>query len=396
MLGRLDADNRLGPIDGGWIDLACDVTEARWTVGASRDDGVFTRYEAGVATVVVVNVDGRYTPDPDSGPYYDRLSIVTPMRLWMGAGAAPDVPVFTGTVEGFIARDYLEVPVVEFTIVDGVVDLNSYNPAPFIPPVGGGESAEARVHRILDEAAWTAPRAVPTGGPAMAALEFTGSAWTELRAVLEAARWTVFIDGDGTLPVEPYPFDLDPLVDATWGCLPGQARAVDVELAHDITQLRNIVDAQRDVPDAVTYTHRDDESVARYGPRRTSHTLGLANDAVVDEWASWVMVNSAVPQPRVRAMAVRAALDPTGVTWDVIASTRLGDVWNVVYPNLKIARTSWVRGWAHAVRVDPEGLTWETLVVLSTGSLGQQRPGWWTLDHDAYGRLDAGNRLKIT
>jgi hypothetical protein len=79
----------------------------------------------------------------------------------------------------------------------------------------------------------------------MAGLEFTASAWTELRAVLEAARWTVFVDGDGTLRVEPYPFDVDPDVTAVWGCAPGEAMAVDVQLAHDITQLRNIVDASR-------------------------------------------------------------------------------------------------------------------------------------------------------
>jgi hypothetical protein len=394
-LGKLDAGNMLGPIDGGWIDLACDVTDARWTVGASRDDGVFTRYEAGVAHVQVVNVHGHYTPDPTRPPYYDRLNIVTPMRLWAGAGAEPDRPVFTGTVEGLVARDYLDVPTVEYTLVDGVVDLNTYDPAPFPEPgVGVGESASARVHRILDEAAWSAPRVVPDGGPAMVGLTFEQSAWTELRAVLEAARWQVSIDGDGTLRVEPYPFDVQPELDATFGCGPGEAVAVDVELAHDITQLRNIVDAASDRDDAPTFTHRDDTSVARYGPRRSSHTLALQVDGDVDEWAAWVLANSTHPQPRIGALAVRGGLDPTGYTWQVVAAARLGDVWRVHYPDLHIDRTSWLRGWVHAVRADKEGATWETLAVLSTGSLGQQRPGPFTLDHDWYGLLDAGNRLQ--
>ena len=207
-LGRLDADNRLGPMSAGWISLACDVIEAKWTVGASRDDGVFTRYEAGVATVVLVNADGRYTPA--AGAYGDNLSITTPVTLFAGAGAGADVAVFTGTVEGIVARDYLTTPTVELTVVDGVVDLNTYDPAPLDPPVAVGETAEARVHRILDEAGWSAPRVVPTGGPTMAGFTFGQSAWTELRATLEAARWTVMIDGDGTLRVEPYPFDIAP------------------------------------------------------------------------------------------------------------------------------------------------------------------------------------------
>jgi hypothetical protein len=205
----------------------------------------------------------------------------------------------------------------------------------------------------------------------------------------------VSIDGDGTLRVEPYPFDIQPVIDATWGCGPGEARAVDVELAHDITQLRNIVDATADRDGAATFTHRDDGSVARYGPRRSSHTLNLNADGDVDEWAAWVLANATHPQPRIGAMAIRAGLDPTGVTWAVVAGAVLGDVWRVHHPDLKLDRTSWVRGWAHGVRAATDELTWETVAVLSTGSLGQQRPGWWTLDHDWYGLLDAGNRLKI-
>ena len=180
---------------------------------------------------------------------------------------------------------------------------------------------------------------------------------------------------------------------ATWGNGPGLAQPADLELALDITQLRNIVDASRDASGAPVFTHSDDVSVARYGPRRSQYSLGLAVDLDVDEWAAWVVANSAVPQTRVAAMSVRAGLDPSGHTWDVLAYAHLGDVWRVVFPDLFVDRTSWVRGWAHVVRAD--GKTWETLVVLSTGSLGQVAPGWWTLDHDNWGRLDAGNRLKI-
>jgi hypothetical protein len=389
--GTLDRGNVLGPIEDGWIDIVCDVTTANWAQGASQDAGVFTRYEAGVAEVELSNVDGRYTPD--TAPYYGRLSIGTSIRVWVGAGAVPDAVVFTGTVESVVARGYLEVPVVVLTVTDGVVDLNAYDPAPFDPPVGAGETAEARVHRILDEASWTAPRDVPAGGPTMAGLTFGSSAWTELRDVLTAARWQAYIDGDGTFRAALYPFDQDPDITATWGCDAGQGVVVDLEVAHDVTQLRNIVDAARDDPDAVTFTHQSGVSVAKFGPHRESFTLGLDDDGDVDEWARWVMLNSAVPQPRISVMAVAPGVDPTGVTWELLAAARLGDVWQVLFPDLDVDVTSWVRGWRHTVRADPA--SWETLVVLSTGALGQDRPGWWTLDHDVWGVLDAGNRLKI-
>jgi hypothetical protein len=245
---KLDVDAFLGETVGGWAAMTCDVLQASWATGASRDDGVLTRTEAGTADVVLANPDRRYDPLWPSAPFYGRWQIGTRLRIFAGAPPAAPVLAWSGTIDTLTLDGYAAgAPVCHVAAIDAVGRMNARNPVPLATPVGAGESAHARLTRILTRAGVPAASLdVEPAGPPMGATTHVDAPGVEAQQVAQAARWTLWVDAAGVVHVHPFLIDATPVPppDVIFDCTtPGHARALDVAYASDPLQVRSSIDA---------------------------------------------------------------------------------------------------------------------------------------------------------
>jgi hypothetical protein len=361
----------LGSPTAPYADVTCDVRSLSWRFGATRSDGVLTRWEAGSASVVLDNNDRQYLVGDDDSPILPMAGLVIQARIVQGPFASTDWTVqFRGYVNVFaVAFDPLTSDAtLNLAATDGTAVLTAYeNRAAGL--VGAGESASARVTRILNQAEWTDARNIGPGGIALAATDLSGDAWSQLVAVNDAELGAVFIAPDGTATfisrVDLYNRLLS--TDAAayrWGPGDREIRYEDVVIAIDDSQLRNIVDAQR--TGGAAQIVRDNASVARFRPHKVAATVPVNADSDALAWASFVLELSEQPTPRVDAMTVMPRTDPLNL-WPAVIGAQFADHWSVsVDP---VASASWagltrdvlVRGWS--TTVDRED--WTTVYVLS-------------------------------
>ncbi|HZW73561.1 MAG TPA: hypothetical protein VFF43_08425 [Caldimonas sp.] len=357
--GQLDY-GALGSPLAPYIDVTCDVRSLDWQFGATRTDGVLTRWEAGSAVVVLGNNEGTYDVGTDGATLRPTIGVLIQAR---NVGDTAWQPMFTGNANAFVqAYDPATLDcTVTVTATDGTALLASYQAQPVAPLVGAGETSAARVGRILDNAEWSAARDIPAGGRALAATDLSGDAWSQLLAVSDAELGAVYIAPSGAATFRTRETVFNALTSGaapvvSWG--PSATRYEDVTIAVDDALLRNIIDAQR--PGGAVQSVRDTASVQQYLPHRYSNTtLVLAADVDVQSWASLVLNTLGVPFARVDALTVLPRADAAHLFPIVIAAAYL-DRWHVeVDPpgplSESIERDVIVRGWK--ISVDREDWT---------------------------------------
>ena len=320
--GRLNVA-RLGPSEDGWVDLAGDLEELSFDAGATDDDGVLTRVEAGRATLVLNDWDGNWDPTNDQSPYYQDWRLGAVVRIHGNAAEQFDVhnPVtdavgfalfglFTGRVESIVASGHAEEnPVVTVEIVDDISVLTASNP-PASSPTGAGDLLEDRVLRIVENVGWDGNvdlNVVHPEWPDMATYQATTlaqSAWTELLLSCDAGLVAPCMGGDGALYVSPLSPDLSLYRKVKFGSADAdEVPLVDVQVAYDRAQLRNVVTLGRTGGTAVTIT--DESSVTRHGRHDWGRTdLPLENDSDVELIARKILGASSEPAPRITAIEV--------------------------------------------------------------------------------------------
>jgi hypothetical protein len=369
--------NTLGPLAAGWVDLTLWLRELTLTRGATTDDGVLTRYEAGQLECQFHAWDGILDPlNPDS-PYADRLGVGCGLRLvclsrstleTLTPDTSPldlnDYALFTGVanawdIDGFSSEDYTATVVA----ADATADLQGAD-LPAQTPVGAGDDLTGRINRILLEAGWDpdeiAARLIienPAAyNPTYAATDLAGPAWEQIVEVADAANRAAFIDGANNVCVVPY--DPDSLDDTgrfdigwqgvTWGEAAGDILPVDVEIVNNDDQLRNeVVVARTGGP---TFTYRDEGSIAR-NRNRTPATwqktdLPVDNDGDVETFGRFVLAQSSEQRPHITGMSVVPQIlgpMPLEVTVDTfepdgtpIETNAIADLWDLLFQLVSI------------------------------------------------------------
>jgi hypothetical protein len=360
--GQLDVGVLGSPIEP-YSDVTCDARALQWQYGATRSDGVLTRWEAGSAAVVLDNNRGQYPVAADETPIVPMCGLVVNARLTAlanGGTVGAWAPMFTGYVNSFaLAYDGLDATVT-VAATDGTALLADYESPALGAPVGAGETASARVARILDQAEWpAAARNLEAGGQAMAATDLSGDAWSQLVEVGDAELGAVYLAPDGKVQFVTRATLFGQLTGsgapaATFGpdASGGDLRYEDAVLAVDDALLRNIVDAER--PGGVVQSVRDQTSVEKYQPHRyASPQLVLNTDPDVRAWASLVLQSSSAPFSRVEALELWPMLDPLEL-FPLVVQTAYLDAWHVTVdpPGAlpqSIERDALVRGWQHVV-----------------------------------------------
>lgn len=370
---------------GDWVDVTCDVADGvALNAGSDDADGVVTRWEAATATLTLLGAQW----DPWTGVCADLLGPQLPLRVrWRlsdpsdprghvhGLTAAhsasagdphPWVEAFTGHVDNQGYQwdpDTASAGVVAVDATSALVGFDGVEQA----ETGAGESASARVHRILDLALWPADaRDIDPGGVALKATTLADVAWTMLLQVADTDLALLWVRRDGRVSYRPQGRVGE-------GVQIGGRLVVCPDLDDDVqvltmgraqpTVVRNIASVSRtkrtedDVPYTATVT--DSPSVARYGAHRYARTDLTHQD---DDWSTvvagaivaagaWpsaapaqVQLTSQLGDPRVAVSLLSAEPDMAFDVVDTHARTwRCGVVgWDVDVRHHQITGTFWI------------------------------------------------------
>lgn len=388
--------------DVTWSDISAWVRSGSVNRAGSRQQGPLWSYQAGTASVVLKNADGRFDPDNPGSPYAGALNAMVPVRLramWNGI----TYPLFSGFADswndagGNYAGRYAET---NLAATDGQNVLAGVQ-LPAVAAAGAGELTGARVNRILDAAQWytgTGYRQVGTGSSTVQAYTAGDSAWNLMQAAADAEIGELYLDGSGRLVFRGRQQILTDARSATvqgvFGDSIGTVQAdgaeepyAQVTRARDLTTMAN--DIQATIASGGTLQEvQDTASIAKYlFPRSYARSdLILQDDTSALNWAQWVLYVSKDDEDRFDQLTIFPLRDPANL-WPQALGREIGDriqVWRrppgVASP---VVKDCFIRGITHDWNWS-QG-TWVTTWTLQDAS---KYGSFLTLDNATLGQLD--------
>jgi hypothetical protein len=260
-----------GP-DVVWTDLSQWVRSITTTRRFSRD---FQAWEAGTASVALLNQDGRFNPNNLTGPYVTAgvtgIRPWRPLRIRFGwAGVTYDA------YRGYVT-DYPEtieeaspgggVSTVTMLCQDELGSLSRYGGLKLATPVGAGETTGRRIHRLLDAAGHTGVRDIDNGVMTCQATDLSSRALEEMKLTADSEGGALWVDANGTV-VFDNTFALientqSNTVQAVFGDVAGDLPPSDIGQAYNGDLLVNIAAFTRQ--NGITQVSTDATSRALYG-----------------------------------------------------------------------------------------------------------------------------------
>lgn len=191
-----------GP-DVVWTDVSAYVRKGSTNRAFSR--GVMT-WQAGSATIVLDDRDGRFNPSNMSSPYVSAgITQIRPMRpiRITASYASVSYPVYRGYVTdwseswsgGAVGRGDAFTTLAcadEFAILAAVDGLA-------VASLGAGDLAGSRVHRWLDAAGHTGERSIDVGVVTMQATDLSDDTLQGLEATMKAEGGAIYVDAAGAV-----------------------------------------------------------------------------------------------------------------------------------------------------------------------------------------------------
>lgn len=201
---------------GNWLDVTCDtLVPINLKAGATRTDGIVTRWEAATASVGLYG--DRY--DPRSGPWAGKVGPGLPVRIrWRPApstaasvgrlGLPRDAEdwrvVFLGDVQNGGYEWDPATRTANLDCWDRTSNLVAFDQLPSDPPVGDGDWASARIHRLADTAYVPEDeRDISPGGVTLLPSKLSGTVWANMLAVADTDVALLWTRRDGRLAFRP-------------------------------------------------------------------------------------------------------------------------------------------------------------------------------------------------
>lgn len=306
--------------------------------GAQRE---LDRVEAGTATLVLDNTDGRFTPLLTSSPYYPNILPMRRIRI-SGVWSAVTYPVFYGFVERwpvtFPGEKDTEVTI---SIVDGFEMLAAAGVSGDFVQQGSG----ARVTAILDAVLWpSADRDIDTGTATVPAITLAnGNALEHLQAIAHAEGGRFFIGKDGKA-VFRQGVEVNPsLSTRTWSDtgLGMSYRDITIDMPKEL--ILNDVHLTR--TGGTEQVATDVISQQAFGIRSDSETdIQLASDGAVLTRAQEQVSRYANPVLRIEGLVDNAMGHDL---WDRVLVRDINDIVLVIESRTQTEQVSSVEGIAH-------------------------------------------------
>jgi len=336
-------DEPLGSDQGYvWTDVSEYVLEGlRFRRGSTRSQGPFWRYEVGTATVQLDNLDGRFDPLNLSGPYVSagasEIRPNLPVRISATLNGTTET-MWVGVVDS-VDLDYASVTysTVELRCVDGVAFLQAADFAELSTAVGAGDTARARIERILDHVGWPAAQRDldPVTMSTMQATTMAASAWAQILLTADSDGGYVWFDRDGRI-VYRTRGAVATMPSLTFSSSSSTAGKdfVGVTISRDVDQVYNTVSLAR--KDGTAVTVEDVDAQATIGQVRgfSRSDLVCETDDQVGDVASWILGVYSTLQTRVEELVLRPPADTNAMSsaeWWEMLRLEIGDVVRVVH-----------------------------------------------------------------
>lgn len=360
-----------GP-DELWTDVSAYVRSFSTDRGFSR--GVQT-WQAGTATVVLDNRDGRFSPANLAGPYVTggitQIRPLRPIRI-LATYDSVSYPIYRGYVLEWTdswAGGADADAVTTVTCADELTRLTAVDGME-TTPAGAGELSGLRVHRVLDAAGHTGVRDVDEGVTTLVATDLSDNTLAELEAVAVTEGGALYVTEDGSVRFAGrYALIDEPRSYTSQATFSDDGTAlsyVDAEVAYDSDLVVNYASYARDggTPQNVY----DLTSRALYGDRRDTRTDLLCDtDAQALTLAQWQVQQYKDPELRFTTLTVKPRRDPAQL-WPQVLGRIIRDMVTVVRNppgGYELSQPCHIAGISHDV---PNGADWTVTFQLWSAS----------------------------
>ena len=382
------------PVTTEWTDITADVRRLNTSAAFSRQTN---RYNTASASIALDNRSGNYSPSNTGGAHFERIGILRPMRIraeWTNeTGYAMRWPIFTGLVQTWQEQfpQFGTDAVVEVELLGNDSQLASIDNVARSSQ-GAGESAGARVRRILADADWPWPIVADEGVTTMQATTLEGSPQSLLQLTADSEGGAVYCGPDGALYFDGFHAQLeksgrtepalhfsDQLIDST------TLAYADIALSYNGDLVRNQITYQR--VGGVAQTVAAAASQQLYGTRNESRTdLITQSDADVASIARRDLSILQDPEHRIESIRLNPldAANADGRLWAALATQsialRLGALVDYTPMNQStISRYVFVEGISHTITPDTWaiGLTFSSATAYRPQALSRWGVGTW-------------------
>lgn len=300
-----------------FTDVSAYVRSLRTDRGFSR---AVQTWQAGSATIVLDNTDGRFSPANLSGPYVSGgVTQVRPLRPVRVTATYNSVtyPVWRGYVLEWVeswsgGATNSGDAIVTLACADEFARLAAVDGME-VTPVGAGELSGARVHRVLNAAGHAGERNIDVGEATLLETDLSDNTLQELEAVVEAEGGALYVDGAGAVTFDGRYALIENsrsvTSQATFGDGGGsELQYVSSEVAYDSDLVVNYAAYTRTGGSAQTVA--DATSRALYGDRRETKTdLICSTDTLALTLAQWVVQQYKDPELRFTSITITPRSD---------------------------------------------------------------------------------------
>ena len=325
-----------------WTDITEYVLEGlTFRRGATRSQGPFWRYEAGSASFELDNLDGRFDPLNLSGPYVSagvsEIRPNLPVRISAVIGSTTET-MWVGVVDS-LDLDYTSATwsTVKVSCVDGVAFLQAADLPELTTAEGAGDTAAARITRILDRVGWPAAARDldPVTANTMQASTLAAAAWSDILLTADSDAGYLWIDRTGNLVYRTRgAIGTTPSLTFSSSATTSGKDYTAVTITRDVGQVYNSVNLARANSRAVFM--EDQTAQATIGQVRgySRSDLICETDDQVADVASWIVGVFAELITRVEEVVLAPPADTdllaTDEWWELLR-LELGDVVRVVH-----------------------------------------------------------------
>jgi hypothetical protein len=365
----------LGPVSPTFsTDISAYFRGGSTFRGSQRE---LQRIEAGTATLVLDNRDGRFTPFLSSGAYFPDILPMRRIRI-RATWNAVTYPIFVGFVESWPVHfpgDKDTETVV--TLVDGFKMLSLAAVSGSFP----SQSSGARVGAILDAVGWSVTdRTIDAGVVTVPAITLSNAgALDHLQQIAHAEGGRFFIGADGKAVFSDRTAATNPdFSTRTWADDGTGMSYRDVVLVCNDELILNDVHITRDT--GVEQVATDLGSQTTYGLRSSVETgIQLSSDADVLTRAQLQTKRYAQPVQRLEQLVDNAMQHDL---WEQVLPREIADYMLAIESVTATAQVSTIEGIAHAWERDG---SWTVSFNLSPTVIEQAG----ILDDATYGLLDS-------
>jgi hypothetical protein len=397
-------DPTLGP---AWTDITPYLKSFSVKRGRNFE---LDRTEAGTATVVLDNSDGRFEPLNPYGAYYGSLKRYRRVRLrafWAGSF----YPIFNGFItqlpETILGLANAEASI---SLSDGFVALSQC----LLSSTYAVEKSDVRIGHVLDDALWTTGSAWTLGDQFLGALGISTvlgpagdrqvdpgqalldtitlnntSALQHIQDVQATEDGWIFVSADGTFVFysrnrRTAQSNLSTM--QTFGDRPGSQELMYVNVVlNDDVPIYNTVQVTRSATGSVPQKAQDNASRSSYFVQSLQLQSLVTDDATATAMANYYVNRYKEPKQRIATLVLDGTGDPQKL-WPQILGREIADPVTVrvrppVTPwgSVTIEQPSWIEGIEHTWTA--EGGEWTTQWHLSPIDL----PKYWVLGTSVLG-----------